>query len=492
MRNQKSDHGSDWRRTWFTVSLLLVLFVAGCAPAIGDAGPTTSFAAQLANADDPDLRAGQVELRGDPGFDAGGLQGDAARFHSLLWESIDDPQQREYIERLANSDNLYEYGRLVYTHSSALLLAFRHTGDLRLLDRVDDLTEMMRSHLDDSWRDVREGSAEEGRDGYPNWVWRGRGSPDHQGKDVHAIDEMRTHAFLAEVAWAFRNNEDLPSPKGIDYGERADFWAEHLRENFEAKWRERNEVRWPNFPFLQRPYMHPTLAMTKYHYYMYRLTGDIEYSLEARRLSDVLFGEFQQVETPVGDAFVWTRSISQWDGGEEYLTPTDYSSLVVADALSLHLDGFYGWADLRVPHYLANMVSQFLIDAGSSSFARDIGGGQRRAGIRPSSARDWTRVTRHGFAINTWAFLTAYDESGKIAQVAQDIWEDLPAQHRYPHIPAGLLTDAVAGDSLAATWQELKASLPSRDGAQDEAGDGAQEDGQEREAQGQAAGAEAD
>ncbi|MEX2541115.1 MAG: hypothetical protein WD314_04875 [Trueperaceae bacterium] len=414
----------------------LLLLGAGCVPGNVETDVAQPFLASVRQAR---LVNDAVPMRGNPEFERERLPRPAAQLYDALWESIALPEQLEYIEALAASDNLYNYGRLVQTHISSLLLAFRFTGDLALLDRVDELTQLMREQLDDSWRNVASGDRRDGTDGYLNWVW-GQGTSDHHvGKDLHVTDEIRTHALIAEVAWAFRLNEDLASPGGVDYGERGDFWQTYLQDHFEAKWRKRNGIAWPRFPFLQRPYVHPTLAFTKYHYYMHRLTEQPVYLREAMRLSELLFGEFFEVDTAAGAAFVWRRSIVSQGGGQDYLMPTDYSSLVIADALSLHLDGFYGWADPRVPRSLAATVSEFIIDNGAIDFARDIGGGEIRAGIQPSSARDWERVTVSEFSINTFALLARWDETGEIGRVSAEIYERLSPEHHYPYIPVGLV-----------------------------------------------------
>lgn len=424
-------------------ALAVLLLGAGCIPGQEWSASRPAF---LAGLDRLAVMRESRPMRGDLDFQPGDLPDSAGRLYEELRISIDSPEQREYIDRLAASDNLYEYGRLVQTYISALLTALRLTGDLALLDRVDELSQSMRAQLDDSWRGVREGNRRDGKDGYLNWVWGSGNSDYHQGKDVHETDEIRTHALVAEIAWAFRLNSDLPSPAGVDYGERSDFWLGYLENHFEAKWRERNDVAWPRFPFLQRPYVHPTLALTKYHYYMYRLTDRREYLREAMRLSDVLFAEIREIETDAGAAFVWRRSIISHGGNENYLMPTAYSSLVIVDALSLHFEGFYGWADRHMPSGLATMVAEFLIDNGTTDFARDIGGGQARAGIRASSVRDWKRQTATEYSINSFGLLAAWDESGKIAEVSREIYRDLPSRHRYPYIPAGLLVAEVLKD----------------------------------------------
>src|SRR5690606_39479962 len=92
---------------------------------------------------------------------------DAQFRYRRLWTSIDDSVYDAY--KWARSDNLYKYARDLHTHVQFLLHAFRLTGDLKLLDEIDYIAEIMRGELHDSWRDVREGSAAPGKDGYLNW-----------------------------------------------------------------------------------------------------------------------------------------------------------------------------------------------------------------------------------------------------------------------------------------------------------------------------------
>ncbi|MEX2541123.1 MAG: hypothetical protein WD314_04915 [Trueperaceae bacterium] len=404
--------------------------------------PTSLAVTSPSHAPKPAIIGGRSSvLQGDPDFDPDSLAPDVRRWYDELWASLELPEQRRYIARLAASDNLYEYSRLVHTYVVSLLTGLRATGDLRLLDEADQISELMRAQLADSWRGT--GNRESNRDGYLNWVWRNDTSEEHLGKDLHQTDEMGTHSLVAELAWAYASNKDHPSPAGVDYGERADFWLDYLQNHFEAKWRERNQVRWPRFPFINRPHMHETVSFIKYHYYMYRLTAREQYLSEAKRLSDLVYEEFRQVQTDAGPAFVWPRSIVSEGGSERYLMPTTYSSLVLLDSLDLHLEGFYGWADGSVPERFANTVSQFIIDNGSSDFARDVGGGQTRAGLAASSARDWERLTAPQFAIKPFALLSAWDDSGTIGSVAREVYADLPTEHLYLHIPVGMMIEAM-------------------------------------------------
>src|SRR5690606_40789448 len=64
---------------------------------------------------------------------------------------------------------------------------------------ADRIVEVMRSKLADSWRNTADGTSQ--KDGYVNWVWRGD-SDTYHGKDTHKLDEMKTHAIIATVAYA--------------------------------------------------------------------------------------------------------------------------------------------------------------------------------------------------------------------------------------------------------------------------------------------------
>jgi hypothetical protein len=390
------------------------------------------------------------ELRGDPGFSRERLGEEARTWYDALWAALKQPDQRTLLDRLASSDDLYQYGRTVHANVVALLTVFRFTGDLALLDEVDRLAEQMRASLADSWRGGAK-SVRPGRDGYLNWVYR-HSDGVHLGKDLHETNEMRTHALVAQFAWAFANNRDLTSPGGVDYGERADFWTGYLQNHFEKKWRERSGVRWPKFPFLSRPYVHPTTTFVKYHYYMYRLTGREPYAREAERLSGLVFDEFREVATDSVSALVWRRAIisGSMRGSTDYLMPTTYSDNVMSDAVDLYFEGFYGWRDERVLRGIATTLSEFVMDNGATDFARDIGGGVSRAGIRATSSREWERQTQQKYSAQAFALLSFWDEADKVRQVSRQVFEAMPPKHRYVFIPAGLFIDAVLSE-LAGT-----------------------------------------
>src|SRR5690606_10309211 len=109
------------------------------------------------------------------------------------------------------------------------------------------------AELADSWRGTADGTKQ--KDGYLNWVWRQNHGEAYQGKDTNQLDEIKTHAMIASVAYALELNRDLKSPGGRNYGAHADFWQDYLVNDFEAKWRDRRNKP-TGFPFIMRPHTH--------------------------------------------------------------------------------------------------------------------------------------------------------------------------------------------------------------------------------------------
>lgn len=381
---------------------------------------------------------GSLDLRGDSSFDPDELSVAARCWYEELWRSIRDPAQQRQVMSMVLSDDLYLYSRTVNTHVSSLLFAFRFTGDLELLDEVDRLAQSMRSLLQDSWRGAS-GLGSAGTDGYLNWVWRQSSEASLRGRDTHMTDEMRTHSLVAAVAYAFEANRGLVSPNGVDYGERADFWTSYLVNDFEAKWRQREKVPWPRFPFLSRPHLHETVAFVRYNHYLFLLTGQDAYKREAQRLTDLVLGNFRSVQTANGIALVTPRSIISMGGSQDYLIPTTYARYVYSDAVDLYLEGVGEWGEERVIEGLTLALTEFVIDDGSESFSRDVGGGTERAGVRAAPGSDWARLSRERYVASSFALLSAWDPSAKLASVSAAAYAAVQSSERSTYVPAGLL-----------------------------------------------------
>lgn len=456
-----------WRRLGSPLLLSAIVLLAACAPpgvvqaerpvldepprgapyphellAIDDAsGRTCGLSNDSAGGNEEALFPTDGSLEGDPGFDPSRLPDHVRCWYEELWTVLQNPDRSSSYTGRAARDDLYLYARPLNTHMTALMTALRVTGDLALLDEVDRLAQHMRSRLEDRWRGPAAFDSE-GVDGYLNWVWGQSGSAAHTGRDVHEIDEMRTHAMVAQFAWAFAINADVSSPNGVDYAERAQFWTDYLVEHFEAKWRERNGTAWPEFPFLSRPHLHETVDFVRYHTYLHRLTGKEEYAAEARRLSEIVFDNFVEVEADGGPALVTPRSVLSMGGEQDYMIPSTYVRYVFASAVDLHFENVGEWAEKDVMTMLARSLAEFIIDNGSDDFARDIGGGTARGGVAASDEDRWGRFDEVRFSISPYALLSAWDESDRVAEVAMDVFDSTSGSQRDVFIPTALMLDA--------------------------------------------------
>lgn len=388
--------------------------------------------------------ASPMPLRGDPQFDPDRLS-DAARYwYDELWRALSDADFVEWSTRLARRDDVYQYGRTLHTHIGALLTAFRVSGDLALLDEVDRLAEHMRAQLNDGWRSTLDGSNGT-RDGYLNWVRRHGDSRQHQGKDLHVFDEMRTHAVVAEFAWAFHNNRDLTSPNGVPYGERADVWTSYLVDHFEKKWRSRNDVPRTQFPFLEHHSLHASVSFVKYHHFVGLILDSAGHRAEAERLSHRVLDEFVNVTINGETATVWPSWLGA-DAGENYLQPSTYVRYVVGDAVTLHLEGAPRWRESRLIDAIAASIREFVLNPRSDdlTFARDIGGGVAQGGIA-ASPDEFGPFDVNRFASSSYAAVATWDRTGTIAELTCEI--HLQRRERSPdvHLPSSMLL-AVAGD----------------------------------------------
>ena len=382
-------------------------------------------------------------LRGDPGFSVGSLSGDAAVWYGRLIETIATPSSDLDPKKVARSDDLYHYGRPLQVYVESTLAAFRLTGDLTLLDHVDEIAEVMRAQLRDSWRGTLDGT-DGTRDGYLNWVWRYSSGDDFVGKDTHVVDDVKAHALIALMAAALHTNRDLESPAGRDYAAHADFWRDYLVNHFEAKWRKRMDK--PHgFPIMTMSTMHSFVSWVRWHYYMAMLTGDDRYLDEAKGMADVWWAEMRAVTTSGGTAYVWPRGVLGLGAQSDYLMPTVYASMVIADAVELHLEGFHRWASADEMERFARTFTRFMLDTSDpakNGIAADIGGGTARAGLW-SDAKNWPRMTMHGFWLSGFPLLAAWDDTGRIAAFTNEAHAA-----RGPNVGMMLQTGALLGDVL--------------------------------------------
>lgn len=392
--------------------------------------------------------SGTYALRGNPNFAVNSLNPEQRKWYDRLWGAINNPNQYPNSTKMAKSDDIYKYRGDLQGYISSLMNAFRITGDLRLLDEMDRVAQLMRQELDDSWRDTKDGTNGT-RDGFVNWVNRYDTTVKYMGKDVHVAYDLKAHALVSMIAWTLENNRDLRSPSGVNYGAHADFWKDYLVNDFEAKWRKR-EGKASGFPFVMWYSMHTYHSWMKWHYYMGKLTGNNGYTRQAEKMADVLWQhEFKEVSSEYGTAIVFARGILSYlkdIGGSpfknnNYLIPQHYARYIIQESVDLHFEGFHNYANPANIEKFARSLSAFMMDKDDfSSFGRDIGGGKTRAGLVSNTS--WTRMDQNRFSESSWSFLAAWDTpDGRIAKASQRVYSNTEGDVNQPRkvfIAAGM------------------------------------------------------
>ena len=385
------------------------------------------------------------DMRGNPNFSESQLSPEQRTWYDRMWKVIKNPDQYPNATTLAKSDDNYNYRGVLQDYDNALLLAFRVTGDLRLLDEVSRVSQLMRKELADPWRDTLTGDDGK-KDGFLNWVTRYNPEANRKfiGKDTQEAYDFKAHAHVALFAWAFENNRDLKSPGSYNYAEQADFWEDYLVNHFEKKWRTRNG-KLSGFPFTEYGGFHTYHSSMKWHHYMGKLTGKSAYTKEAERMADVIWrADFKETPSKYGTALVWSRGVaSLTDKDSPYyetlieMHPQGYARYVVQEAVDLHFEGFKQYASDSVLEKMARSTAAFVIrDVGKRTFARDIGGGSSRAGIPASDPKKWGDMTQYRFAESGWSFLTPWDKNSndRISQAATAVY-DAVSNEKYDKDP---------------------------------------------------------
>ena len=378
-----------------------------------------------------------LSLHVDPGFKREQLPAEGRIWYDRLSAAIKSPAGSKAISDMASKNDIRSYSRPVNNYLIGVLHALRVTGDKSLLDEVERVTSLMRAELKDSSIVVKVPPGKTVApvaDGFLNWVRKPR-TPLYDGTDVHAMDEMLTHSTLAEVAYAFRANENV-DPK---YTERAKFWKDYLLNHFEAKWRLRNEK--PQGKFMENTLIHVYIAWTRYHYYMSLLTGQQWYRDEAERRARVFAAQM----IPMNDntAYIWSHRVVGEREGENVMIaqPTTYARYTAVSAADLAFEKF----SIFTPEFMQKMaaaVREYVMDNGAVDFAGDIAGGVQRANL-PKSQNPHPRESLTKFAAGNFPELGAWDSTGKITSVSKEVYRKLektPENPRGVHLPAGILT----------------------------------------------------
>jgi hypothetical protein len=382
-------------------------------------------------------------LRGDPNFSRSQLTAEQQLLYDRLWAELNDPTNRQAVLELADSDDIFIYGRRLHGYLQSILTVFRATGDLRLLDHVDVIAQRMRSQLQYGWRDTNDGT--DGTwDQYLMWVYRNVSSSSLYGKD-RKIDDIKTHGIIAMIAYTLDLNRDLTSPSGRNYGDSGDYWKWYLTQHWEPKWRERSSTRTEHPITKPHPDGHTWWTWIKLSYYMGHLTSDPGWLTEAHRAADILWEhEIKDVRIVDGapySAYVWSSNIQYASSSRIYQMSTSYANSVYGDAVTFHLEGFHRWADPTIMTNFARSITAYQFDTDDiikNGITADVGGDVTRAGIAPSGD---VRRSARTFTQYETPLIAAWDTTNTIARTLEQLNNEYPSTDT-TRVTAGLFLNA--------------------------------------------------
>jgi hypothetical protein len=396
---------------------------------------------------------------GNPNFHESQLKPEVRDWYRKFWAACNTsiPGAELDAASYAKSGDNFEMGRPFEMHMTALLMAYRLTGDLKILDEVDRLMQLARGKLRDAWDNGQ-------TDGFLNWRDYKQTPTADKGKDItRPIDEIMLSGMLAEVAWAFRVNQGMTSPKGINYKERADFWQNYLSNHWEKKIRKREGKSATAFPFTKKAINHVFVAFAKYHYYMSKLTGRTDYMNEANRMFATLKKNVCVVPGPNGNVWMWPHMVyyditssDSFSGPNDTTCPpmTTYIRHSMSTMISLHMEGVGPFKDNASMKLYTAPMRDFMLDGGTPMVARSLGGEVTRTGILngvsrklvpipPPPKTTYGRVEEYNWASSAQMVAAVWDSTAKLHKAnerayakVQYWWADNP---RHIFLPVAMM-----------------------------------------------------
>ena len=399
---------------------------------------------------------GAWSLEADPGFSEANLPDEARRWHRRVWAAIENPNARYDLVALAATGNLRNYGYDFNQQMSMLFTALRATQNPEFVDLIAELADVMADQMVTKWYD--EGRNEwvtptDGTAGYRRFLYD-FGSSKWNGYDTQVLATVLSHGMIANMAYVFEANRYVKSPSGIDYGAKADFWTDYLRNDFEAIWRIRTGKDWPTLPLWNHQIAHSWKSQMRWAFYMYKLTGLEPYLNAAERYAEEVLERTYVVDTPFGDGVVWSHRLREANYG---LQPIAYARYEYGIEGDIALEGGLRGIDEAYMAMHAHSFAHFAMDNGAQDLAFDIGGMRSRSGVAISgggsatgptrnpwddSGLTWGRESTARYLLSTFAHLGAFGARERIEDVSERIYADREADLDDPRnlaIPTGML-----------------------------------------------------
>ncbi len=312
------------------------------------------------------------------------------------------------LKAIAKTGNLHAYAREMNMGLTSLTAAYRVNQDPDTARYIKEVLIIARNELRDyhkecpnaltlkeRWDCPEAQKTKIVRDGFRNYLFlRDDGNMDEPTRrqrltDFHQMDELLAHANLAGAAYTLRQ---------AGYTTDAAFWTNYLKNDFEAKWRERMGKA-TGFPFLTRDLMHPYVHSIRYHYYMYKLTGNNAYYTEAKRMAGVVKNNMRSTQN--GTGYEWAQRVELNGSAGTGCQPMVYVRETVNGLQDLAVMDSSLFDDTFMRRVAKTLSSRVLISADGSTLTGDVCG-------------NGTYSSGHPFANYPYSAVAPWDNSGKI------------------------------------------------------------------------------
>lgn len=294
---------------------------------------------------------------------------DSGRYRTINSKFELDP---DYIAKSGDSYLIGRFGNMLET---AYVLAYRETGDRKLMDYVNKFMVAAQS-----------GVRDHNGDGFRDILYRLKGTGSLYNKDISTMEEMLAHGTLASLTLAL---------KQAGYSSTASWWTSYLKNDFVPKWQKRGG--------LKHPLTHPGVNYIRFHYAMYKLTNDGSYLSTAKSMA----ATFKRTIRSDG----WSHYFGQTSGCQP-MVYVPLTSIAMAD-LATNGSGLIDTATMQ--RAAAAVASRAMKNSSGTSLAANICG-------------DGSYGSMGSLATFSYTPMAAWDRTGRIEMISERVYN---ATERY-------------------------------------------------------------
>ena len=372
-------------------------------------------------------------------------------YNRFLWwlQNPSAQDSRVNMRSMAATGDQYAFAKPLRAIVVPVLHAFRFTGDLRILDEIHHVGELMESQLQ-----VRTGNDGNGNPYSPYRCWVD--SWNSLENDKNRSSNPRAHGLYATIGAYMNANRTLTSPLGKNYGALADRIKNYCLNDYEPKWTG-GTGGWRDFykgyysgsstkrittlgqlPFINAGGAHSWHSNITYFQHMYNMTGEQRY-LTVRDYwaktfaSPVPDGQIQYFNVDGIKYMSWSRGMTHDPDTKSpnyYAQPSTYHHNIRTDQIECYLDAVPMY-NLEFMKISARSQGRWMMVKGTSGLARDVNGSHTASGVDVPIERgevlatkqvDWDDQNRVEYLVDTHHGMAPWDDTGKIRDLGQQMY----------------------------------------------------------------------